>query len=114
MASFKGYVISKTLMPDPLGNKLIKIDIVEERENPGPIVAGGDESAMMAREVMNMMQQVLKSMPLLNQALGNKVLIPRITIWLTDDEIEYFGGKLDVGDYVEVTLQNGIIGIKRI
>ncbi len=36
MVSFKGYVFSKTLMPDPLGNKLIKIDIVEEKETPGP------------------------------------------------------------------------------
>lgn len=114
MVSFKGYVISKTLMPDPLGNKLIKIDIVEERETPGPIVTGADESAMMAREVMNMMQQVLKSMPLLNQALGNKVMVPRVTIWLTDDEIEYLGGKLDVGDYVEINIQNGSISIKRL
>ncbi|GGP19330.1 hypothetical protein GCM10007981_02580 [Thermocladium modestius] len=114
MVSFKGYVFSKTLMPDPLGNKLIKIDIVEEKETPGPVVTGADESAMMAREVMNMMQQVLKSMPILNQALGNKVMVPRVTIWLTDDEIEYLGGRLDVGDYVEVSIQNGSINIKRL
>ena len=112
--SFRGYVLSKAITYDSLGNKLIKIDIVEEREIPGPIIAGSDEVARIAREVMPLVQQLLKSMPLPGLAIaGGKIPIPRITLWLSEEEAEMFG-KLDVGDYVEVRIEEGKVEIRRI
>ncbi len=111
--SFRGYILSKSIVYDFSGSRMIKIDIVEEREIPGPVIAGSDEIARLAREVMPLVQQLLKSMPLPGLgATSGKIPIPRLTIWLTEDEVEILG-KLDVGDYVEVSIQDGKIEIKR-
>ncbi len=109
MAGFKGYVISKTLITDPLGGRYIKIDIVEERENPG-LIAAGDQAN---REFVEMMQNIFRSIPMLNQLLGGKIPIPRISLLLTEDEVEEFGGRLDVGDYVYVRIQGGKVSIEK-
>ncbi len=110
MMSIKGYISSKTVVYDPLGNKLIKLDIVEEREMPGPVVTGSDEIARIAREVVPLVHQLLRSMPITGLLFSGKVPIPRVTIWLSEDEIENLG-KIDVGDYVEIRLSNGKIEI---
>ncbi len=112
--SFRGYVLSKSLTYDALGNRIVKIDIVEEKEIPGPVIAGSDEITRLAREVMPLVQQLLKSIPF--PGLGGtagKVPIPRITLWLTEDEMEMFG-RVDVGDYVEVSISNGKIEIRKV
>ncbi len=112
--SFRGYVLSKSLTYDALGNRIVKIDIVEEKEIPGPVIAGSDEMTRLAREVMPLVQQLLKSIPF--PGLGGtsgKVPIPRITLWLTEEEMEIFG-RADVGDYVEVSISNGKIEIRKV
>ncbi len=112
--SFRGYILSKSIVYDLSGGRMIKIDIVEEREIPGPIITGTDEIARLAREVMPLVQQLLKSMPFPGLgATSGKIPIPRLTIWLTEDEIEILG-KLDVGDYVEVSIQDNKIEIKKV
>jgi len=112
--SFRGYVLSKAITYDLLGNKLIKIEIVEERELPGPVIAGSDELTRIAREVMPLVQQLLKSVPIPGLSLtGGKVPIPRISLWLTEEEAEMLG-RIDVGDYVEVLVEQGKIEIRRI
>ncbi len=112
--SFRGYVLSKAITYDLLGNKLIKIDIVEERELPGPVIAGSDEMTRIAREVMPLVQQLLKSVPIPGLSLSTgKVPIPRISVWLTEEEAEMLG-RVDVGDYVEVYVEEGKIEIRRV
>ncbi|NPA23780.1 MAG: arcadin 1 [Crenarchaeota archaeon] len=111
--SFRGYVLSKSIVYDLSGGRMVKIDIVEERELPGPVIAGSDEIARLAREVMPLVQQLLKSMPFPGLGTtGGKLPIPRITLWLTEDEVEALG-RLDVGDYVEVMIQEGKIEVRR-
>ncbi len=112
--SFRGYVLSKSLTFDALGNRMVKIDIVEERELPGPVIAGSDEITRLAREVMPLVQQLLKSIPF--PGLGStsgKIPIPRITLWLSEEEMEMFG-RVDVGDYVEVRISSGKIEIRKV
>ncbi len=111
--SFKGYVLSKAITYDVMGNKLIKIDIVEERELPGPIIAGSDEMTRIAREVMPLVQQLLRSVPIPGVSISSgKLPIPRISLWLTEEEAEILG-RVDVGDYVEVKIWEGRIEIRK-
>ncbi|WP_054841729.1 arcadin 1 [Vulcanisaeta distributa] len=109
MITIKGYVVSKTLVNDPTGGRMIAIQIVEERETPGPpVITGTDETSQMMRDVMPpLVQQLLRSMPMVGPLMSGKVPIPRLLIWLNEDEAEALGPKLDVGDAVEIRIDNG-------
>lgn len=114
MAEFKGYVISKSLVMDPINGRMYRIDIVEERENPGLIAASSGEGQPLSRDVLDMVQNVFRSIPLFNQLVSGKIPVPRVTILLTEDELEELGDKLDVGEYVRVRVQGGRIEISKV
>ncbi|WP_054856631.1 arcadin 1 [Vulcanisaeta sp. JCM 16159] len=114
MITIKGYVVSKTLVTDPTGSKMIAIQIVEERETPGPVITGTDEASQMMRDVMPLVQQLLRSMPMVGPLMSGKVPIPRLLIWLNEDEAEALGPKLDVGDAVEIRIDNGKMELVKI
>lgn len=86
MAVIKGVVVSKQLVADPVGTRYVKIDVVEEKDVPGPLVMSppDEQSAQMAREIMPLVSQIVKSLPF----SLNKIAVPRLTLWLTDDEAE--------------------------
>jgi len=110
MATIRGVVVSKQLVYDPTGMRYIKIDIIEERELPGPVAAFStqdEQAAQLMREVMPLVTQIVRSLPF----GGGKVAVPRVTLWLTDEEIEVFGD-VDVGDTVAVYVENGEIKLK--
>ncbi|MFN7105837.1 MAG: arcadin 1 [Pyrobaculum sp.] len=109
MAAIKGVVVSKQLVYDPAGAKYIKVDIIEEKELPGPVAAFSthdEQTAQLMREVMPLVSQIVRSLPF----GGGRMTIPRVTLWLTDEEIEAFGD-IDVGDVVLVTVKGGEIVI---
>ncbi|MFN3804344.1 MAG: arcadin 1 [Pyrobaculum sp.] len=110
MATIRGVVVSKQLVYDPVGARYIKVDIIEEKELPGPVAAFStqdEQTAQLMREVMPLVSQIVRSLPF----GGGRVTIPRVTLWLTDEEIEAFGD-IDVGDVVLVTVRGGEIVIK--
>jgi len=110
MATIKGVVVSKQLVYDPSGTKYIKVDVIEEKELPGPVAAfsAQDEQAVqLMREVMPLVTQIVRSLPF----GGGKIAVPRLTLWLTDEELEMFGD-IDVGDVVLISVENGEIKVK--
>ncbi|ABL88064.1 conserved hypothetical protein [Pyrobaculum islandicum DSM 4184] len=110
MATIKGVVISKQLVYDPTGARYIKIDIIEEKELPGPVAAFStqdEQTAQLMREVMPLVTQIVRSLPF----GGGKIAVPRVTLWLADDEAEMFGD-VDVGDIVLIIIEGGEIRIK--
>ncbi|MGC8583582.1 MAG: arcadin 1 [Thermoproteus sp.] len=109
MVVVKGVVVSKQLVADPTGTRYVKIDVVEEKDVPGPLVmAPSDEqTAPVAREIMPLVSQIIRSLPF----SLNKIAVPRLTIWLTDDEAESLGD-VDVGDSVDIEIDQGIIKIR--
>jgi hypothetical protein len=108
----RGYVMSKSVVYDPTGNRMIMIQVVEEKEVPGPVFTG--EGAQAMRDVLPLVQQLLRSMPMLGPLMGNKVPVPRIVVWLTEEEAEALGPKLDVGDAVEIRIENGKLELSKI
>ncbi len=110
MTSIRGVVVSKQLVYDATGVRYIKIDVIEERELPGPVAAFSTQDEQMAqivREVMPLVSQIVRSLPF----GGGKVAVPRVTLWLTDDEVESFG-EIDVGDVVLISVRGGEILLK--
>lgn len=109
MVVVKGVVVSKQLVSDPTGTRYIKIDVVEERDLPGPLIMSppDEQAAQMAREIMPLVTQIVKSLPF----SLNKIAVPRLTIWLTDEEAESLG-EVDVGDTVDIMIEQGSIKIK--
>jgi len=110
MATIRGVVISKQLVYDPSGTKYIKVDVVEEKELPGPVAAFSaqdEQAAQIIREVMPLVTQIVRSLPF----GGGKIAVPRLTLWLTDEELEMFGD-VDVGDVVLISVENGEIKVK--
>lgn len=113
MIKFRGYVSGKIITYDLTGQKMVRIEIVEEKETPGPVViSSSDEVARLAREVVPLVQQLLKTLPL-PLTPGGKITIPRVMIWLTEEEVEALGS-IDVGDYVEISIDHGKIEIKKV
>ncbi len=113
MTVIRGYVLSKSIVNDPLGGKLIRIEIVEEKEIPGPVVAGSDEVVRLAREVLPLVQQFIRAIPMASMLLSNKVPIPRVTIWLSEEEADRLG-HVDVGDNVEIVVESYRLEIRRV
>jgi len=110
MATIRGVVISKQLVYDPSGAKYIKVDVIEEKELPGPVAAFSaqdEQAAQLMREVMPLVTQIVRSLPF----GGGKIAVPRLTLWLTDEELEMFGD-VDVGDVVLISVENGEIKVK--
>jgi len=110
MATIRGVVISKQLVYDPSGARYIKVDVIEERELPGPVAAFSaqdEQAAQLMREVMPLVTQIVRSLPF----GGGKIAVPRLTLWLTDEELEMFGD-VDVGDVVLISVENGEIKVK--
>ncbi len=110
MVTIRGVVASKQLVYDPTGVRYIKIDIIEEKELPGPVAAFSaqdEQAAQLMREVMPLVTQIVRSLPF----GGGKIAVPRVTLWLTDEEVEVFGD-VDVGDIVALHVENGEVKLK--
>ena len=104
---FKATVMSKSIVHDPQGIKSIKLEIVEEREIPPPIIYSPPESEI-AREVAPIIKQVMQAMPF---ARAGKMAVPRVMLWLSEDEWERLYPKPDIGDEVIVKVAGGKIEV---
>jgi len=105
----KGIVVSKTLTKDTLGNNIVKIEIAEEREIPGPVIMHPRDSTL-AKEIIPIVSQVMRALPPFSQ---NKVMMPRAVLFLTEDEWDRIIDKFDIGDELEIYIEKGRITIKK-
>jgi hypothetical protein len=107
--SFRAKVTNISLVDTPFGEKLIRVELTEEREVPGPVVIQRDDSEI-AREIAPIISQVMRMMPGLS---GNVMRVPRVTVVLTEDEWESFAEKPSIGDFFTVEVSGKIIRLKK-
>lgn len=107
--SFKARISNISLVDSPTGEKLVKIELSEDRELPGPVVMQKGESEL-AREVVPIVSQILRSMPGIS---GGKIRIPRLTVFFTEDEWEKILDKPNIGEYLEVIFDGKNLYIKK-
>jgi len=106
----KAVVSNISIIDNPWGEKMIKLDLTEERETPGPVMIQRDGRDDIAKEIMPIVSQVLKSMPMFG--VQGKVRVPRLTLYLTEDEWEKLLEKPTIGEIIEIKIQDKKISIK--
>lgn len=104
---FKAVVAGKNVVKAPNGEKMFRIDLVEEQESPPPVFFSSQDSEL-AKDVLPIMQQVMRMMPI---PLSTALQIPRLTLWLTEDEWSMLEPKPELGDSLTVIISGGKIKI---
>lgn len=94
---FRAVLTNISVVDNPWGEKLVRLELTDERELPGPVVAqrGSNE---VAREIVPIVAQIIRSMP----GFTSRVRVPRLTVYLTEDEWERLVRKPNIGDVIEV------------
>lgn len=105
----KAILVSKSMITDPFGEKLIRLEFAEEREIPGPIIMQQGENPLM-RDIVPIISQVLKSMPFFG---GRKATVQRLVLFLTEDEWDRLPEKPDIGDEVTIIVKDRNIEVKK-
>ena len=89
------------------GNLGKRIELVEERGISPFVVRPKSEEAKMAQDIMQTLQQ---QMPFLQQR--TQIAIPKILLFLTEQEYDRLGIDFDVNQVFEVALENESIKFK--
>ena len=107
----KAVVSNISIIDNPWGEKMIKLDLTEERETPGTVMIQKGGRNDIAREIMPIVSQVLKSMPMFGTQ--GKVRIPRLTLYLTEDEWDKILNKPTIGEIIEIELNDKKISVRQ-
>jgi hypothetical protein len=91
------------------GNLGKRIELVEEREVSPFVVRPPTEEAKMAQDVLQALQQQLPIFPQRTQ-----FAIPKILLFLTEQEYDSLGIDFDVNQVYEVTLENQSIKFRKV
>jgi hypothetical protein len=83
------------------GNLGKRIELVEERELSNYVMRPATDEAKMIQDVMQAMQQ---QMPMLNPR--QQLAVPKILLFLTEQEYDSLGINFDVNQVYDVTLGN--------
>ena len=88
-------------MRDIDGNLGKRIELIEDRQIPKFVVRPQTEEAKMMQDVMQTLQQQLPMF-----AVRADVAIPKIILFLTEQEYESLGIEFDVNQIYEIMLEN--------
>ena len=91
------------------GNLGKRIELLEEREVSPFVVRPPTEEAKMAQDIMQALQQ---QMPFLPQR--TQFAIPKLLLFLTEQEYDSLAIEFDVNQVYEVTLENQSIKFKKV
>jgi len=94
---------------DPEGNLGKRIELIEDRVIPRFAVRPATEEARMVQEVMKTLQQQL---PVL-ATQATKFALPKMILFLTENEYEKLGISFDVNQIYELDLSGQSISFKR-
>jgi hypothetical protein len=106
---FKAKVSNISLFDAPFGERMVKLELTEEREMPEPMFVRSPDSEI-SREIAPIISQIMRMFP---GASPGVMRVPRVTLVLTEDEWEKFVTKPSIGDFFEITISNEKIELKR-
>ncbi|MEM2419845.1 MAG: arcadin 1 [Candidatus Bathyarchaeia archaeon] len=90
------------------GNLGKRIELVEERLAPQFVIKPQSEEARVVQEVFQALQQQLPIFPAKAQ-----FTVPKIILFLTEEEYESLGIDFDVNQVYEITLENQSIKFRK-
>ena len=92
---------------DPEGNLGKRIELVEERIVPKLTLRTQSEEGRVVQDVMQALQQV----PILQ--MQSQLTMPKMVLFLTEQEYEELGTTFDVNQIYEMELANGSIQLRK-
>lgn len=90
------------------GNLGKRIELIEERQIPRFVVRPQTEEAKVVQDVLQAVQQQLPMFP-----ARAEFAVPKIILFLTEEEYESLGIDFDVNQVYEITLENNAIEFKK-
>lgn len=90
------------------GNLGKRIELIEERHIPRFVVRPQTEEAKVVQDVLQALQQQLPMFPAKTQ-----FRVPKIILFLTEQEYEKLGIDFDVNQIYEITLENQAIEFRK-
>jgi hypothetical protein len=93
---------------DPDGNLGKRIELIEDRVVPRFAIRPRTEEAKVVQDVLQAMQQQIPMFQAKTQ-----FAIPKIILFLTEQEYESFGINFDVNQIYEITLENQVVKFKK-
>ena len=107
---FKATVTNISIVDTPWGERVVKVDLTEERETPSTIILPAEQSEI-AREIAPVVSQILRSMPFFGAS--GKARLPRLSLYLTEEEWEKLVDRPTIGDTMEVEVAKGSLRIRK-
>jgi len=93
---------------DPEGNLGKRIELIEDRVIPKFVVKPSTEEARMVQDVVQALRQQLPPF-----AMQAQLALPKIILFLTEEEYEELGIKFDVNQTYELELSHQAISFKK-
>ena len=90
------------------GNLGKRIELIEDRQIPRFVVRPQTEEAKVVQDVMQALQQQLPMFP-----ARAELAVPKIILFLTEQEYESLGIDFDVNQIYEITLENQTIRFRK-
>jgi len=94
---FKATLVNKSIITNPLGEKMVKLEFVEEREMPGPLITSPVQYSEIAREIAPIVSQMMRTF----NPTG-KLNVPRVILFLNEEEWEMARFRPEIGEEVGV------------
>jgi len=91
------------------GNLGKRIELIEDRQIPHFVVRPQTEEAKVVQDVMQALQQQLPMFP-----ARTELAVPKIILFLTEQEYESLNIDFDVNQIYEIALENQIIRFKKV
>jgi hypothetical protein len=90
------------------GNLGKRIELIEDRQIPRSVIRPQTEEAKVVQDVMQALQQQLPMFP-----ARAELAVPKIILFLTEQEYESLGIEFDVNQIYEIELENQKIKFKK-
>jgi hypothetical protein len=90
-----------------LGKQIELVEVRPKSSDPFPSTFGSEESKM----VKGIMMQ-FQSLGLFPQ-VGKEIIMPKLTMFLTEDEYDMLGIRFEVNDVYDLVLKDGTITLKK-
>ena len=107
---FRAVITNISIVDNPWGEKMVKIDLSEEREAPSTVMVPREQSEL-AREIAPVLSQVLRSMPFFSAM--SRFRLPRLSIYLTEEEWDRLIERPTIGDVMEVEVTRSSVRIRK-
>jgi len=108
---FRAVVTNISIIDTPIGERLVKLDLTEDREGPGTLIVQPKDQPELARELVPVLSQLLRSMPIFGGL--NLFKMPRLSLYLTEEEWDRLVEKPTIGDSIEVEVSKSRVEIRK-